>query len=133
MKKIIHKLIPFTLALALIFVFGVNASAETSQQADTAAEMNSAEEAAALLENIRGTYEPLFPIITRPEYDQLWLDPCIVWINPETGTIYRWLLRSAFCISAVRSIIPFEPDYRQEAFRCARRWAGRYKNSFFMM
>ena len=95
MKKIIHKLIPFTLALALIFVFGVNASAETSQQADTAAEMNSAEEAAALLENIRGTYEPLFPIITRPEYDQLWLDPCIAVMGEEAAPKMAEMLKSA--------------------------------------
>ena len=29
-------------------------------------------EADALLENVRGTYEALFPVITRPEYDQIW-------------------------------------------------------------
>ena len=106
MKGIINKLIPFILALALMLAFGTSVKAETAQQTDgkensaivledgtTAA--SDAEEAAALLENVKGTYEPLFPVITRPEYDQLWLDPCIAVLGEEAGPAMAEMLKAA--------------------------------------
>ncbi len=63
--------------------------------ANSAAAENDAEKAAALLENIRGTYEPLFPLITKPEYDQLWLDPCIAVMGEEAAPQMVDLLKAA--------------------------------------
>ena len=52
-------------------------------------------EAAALLENIKGTYEALFPVITKPEYDQIWLDPCITALGEEAAPAAAEMLKSA--------------------------------------
>ncbi len=52
-------------------------------------------EALELLENIKGTYEPLFPVITAPEYDQIWLDPCIAALGEEAAPEMAELLKSA--------------------------------------
>ena len=52
-------------------------------------------EAAALLENIKGTYEALFPVITKPEYDQIWLDPCIAAMGKEAGPAVAEMLKAA--------------------------------------
>ena len=63
--------------------------------ADEAFLSEDASEAAALLENIKGTYEPLFPVITKPEYDQLWLDPCIAVVGEEAAPQAAEMLKSA--------------------------------------
>ena len=59
-----------------------------------------AAEAAALLEAVRGTYEPLFPVITDPQYDQLWLDPCAAILGDEMAPAMAELLKSA-CNGAI--------------------------------
>ena len=87
MKKILSKLVPFMAALVLLFAFGT--AATNAETADGAAE------AAALLEEIKGTYEPLFPVITRPEYDQIWLDPCIAAMGEEAGPEMAEMLKAA--------------------------------------
>lgn len=87
MKTMINRFIPVMLAFVLMFAFGTGVSAETVQDEAT--------EAAALLENIKGTYEPLFPVITKPEYDQLWLDPCIAVAGEEEGPQMAEALKSA--------------------------------------
>ena len=63
--------------------------------AEEAAQSGDAAEAAALLENIRGTYEALFPVITKPEYDQLWLDPCVAALGEEAGPQMADMLKAA--------------------------------------
>ena len=86
MKQIVKKLVPFMLALALL----VSCSAfATAEEADGAAE------AAALLEAVKGTYEPLFPVITKPEYDQIWLDPCVAAMGEEAGPGIAEMLKAA--------------------------------------
>lgn len=49
---------------------------------------------AALLEAVRGTYEPLFPVITDAKYDQLWLELCVAAVGeedaPEIAAILKW-------------------------------------------
>ena len=89
MKRIVNKLIPFALALVMLVAFGVFA------QADEAAAVDEATEAAALLEAVKGTYEPLFPVITVPEYDELWLDPCAAVLGEETAPIMAEVLKAA--------------------------------------
>ena len=54
-----------------------------------------ASEAASLLEAVKGTYEPLFPVITDPKYDQLWLDPCMVVLGEEAAPAMAGMLKSA--------------------------------------
>jgi hypothetical protein len=62
---------------------------------ESAALPEGSSEAAELLENIKGTYEPLFPVITKPEYDQLWLDPCIAIVGDEVAPQVAEMLKTA--------------------------------------
>ena len=62
---------------------------------ESAALPEGSSEAAELLENIKGTYEPLFPVITKPEYDQLWLDPCMAIVGEETAPQAAEMLKAA--------------------------------------
>jgi hypothetical protein len=86
MKQVLKKLTPFVLALVMLVVLGTYVKADTADEAA---------EAAALLENIKGTYEPLFPVITKPEYDQIWLDPCVAAMGEEAGPATAEMLKAA--------------------------------------
>ena len=86
MKKFMNKLVPFMLVLALLVSCSAFGMAENADEAA---------EAAALLENVKGTYEALFPVITRPEYDQIWLDPCVAAMGEENGPIMAEMLKAA--------------------------------------
>ena len=61
----------------------------------TYAKADAAAEAAALLEAVKGTYEPLFPVITDPKYDALWLDPCSAIMGEEAGPVMAEILKAA--------------------------------------
>ncbi len=89
MKRIMNKLVPIVLALVMIFAFC------SITQAEEAAAVDEAAEAAALLEAVKGTYEPLFPVITAPEYDQLWLDPCAAVLGEEIAPSMADMLKAA--------------------------------------
>ena len=52
-------------------------------------------EAAALLEAVKGTYEALFPVITDPQYDEIWLAPCVEMMGDEMGPTVAELLKAA--------------------------------------
>ncbi len=54
-----------------------------------------AAEAAALLDAVRGTYEPLFPVIVKEEYDPLWTDPCAAVLGEEAAPDMAEALRFA--------------------------------------
>jgi len=69
----------------------VDCTAETGAEA---AEGGDAEAAAQLLEDVKGTYEALFPVITAPEYDALWLDPCVAALGEEDGPAAAEMLKS---------------------------------------
>ena len=56
---------------------------------------NDAANAAQLLEDVKGTYVALFPVITAPEYDQLWLDPCIEAVGEEAAPGVAEMLKTA--------------------------------------
>ena len=86
MKQMVNKQVPFILALALLVSCSAFAAAESTD--DTA-------EASVLLEEIKGTYEALFPVITRPEYDQIWLDPCNAAMGEEAGPAIAEMLKAA--------------------------------------
>lgn len=89
-KKFFSRLVPLMLAFALFLSFGTYVKAETASATET-----DAEEAAALLENIKGTYVPLFPVITDPQYDQLWLDTCSAVLGEETAPVMAEILKAA--------------------------------------
>ena len=86
MKNMMSKLVPFALVLALLVSCSAFGMAEMA---------DGAEEAAKLLEDVKGTYEPLFPVITKPEYDQIWLDPCIAALGEEAGPQMAEMLKAA--------------------------------------
>ena len=86
MNKIVKKLVPFMLVLALLISCSAFGMAEASDEAA---------EAATLLENVKGTYEALFPLITKPEYDQIWLDPCVAALGEENGPMMAEMLKAA--------------------------------------
>ena len=86
MKNMMSKLVPFALVLALLVSCSAFGMAEMA---------DGAEEAAKLLEDVKGTYEPLFPVITKPEYDQIWLDPCVAALGEEAGPQMAEMLKAA--------------------------------------
>ena len=52
-------------------------------------------EAAALLEAVKGTYEPLFPVITDEKYDEIWLAPCAKALGDEMAPLAAEMLKAA--------------------------------------
>ena len=72
------------LMLVLVMMMGAMALAEGDEAA-----------AAQLLEDVKGTYVALFPVITAPEYDQLWLDPCIEAVGEEAAPAVAEMLKTA--------------------------------------
>ena len=57
--------------------------------------MDDSAEAAAFVDNIKGTYEALFPVITASEYDRIWLDTCAVVLGEEAAPAVAEMLKSA--------------------------------------
>lgn len=86
MKRLFKKLIPFLLAFVLMISLGATAKAEA---ADDSAE------AATLLESIKGTYVPLFPVITDAEYDRIWLDACSAVLGEDAAPQVTEILKAA--------------------------------------
>ncbi len=80
MKKLLCILTALYLALSLC-------SFAVAEQTPDAAD--------ALLESVKGTYEPLFPVITDPAYDALWLDPCIKAVGEEAAPAVAQALKDA--------------------------------------
>jgi hypothetical protein len=71
------------------------AEAESTEPEETVSAEDNTAKAIELLEEIKGTYEPLFPIITDPQYDQLWIDPCVSALGEEAGPEAAEMLKSA--------------------------------------
>ena len=88
MKSILSKFFSLALALLMLFSFSL---------ADENAEADDAARAAALLKAVKGTYEPLFPVITDPQYDEKWLDPCAAVLGSENAPVCAEMLNSACC------------------------------------
>ena len=76
------------LMLALVMMLGAMALAESDAPIEIAT-------AAQLLEDVKGTYVALFPVITAPEYDQLWLDPCAAAVGEEAAPEVAEMLKAA--------------------------------------
>ena len=65
---------------------------------DSAAEeVNDGTAAAAekLLEDVSGTYDALFPVITSPDYNQIWLDSCAAVLGDEAAPAAAEALKAA--------------------------------------
>ena len=60
-----------------------------------AAEADDEAAAAKLLEDVKGTYVALFPIITDPAYDQIWLDHCAAVAGDEMAPEVAQALKDA--------------------------------------
>ena len=69
--------------LVMTAAFGMAESAD-----DTA-------EAIAFMDEIKGTYEALFPVITASEYDEIWLDTCATVLGEETAPATAEMLKAA--------------------------------------
>ena len=52
-------------------------------------------EAEQLLEDVKGTYDALFPVITSTEYDQIWLDACAAVVGEEAAPDVAEALKAA--------------------------------------
>ena len=72
------------LLLVLVMMMGAMALAE-----------DDATVAAQLLEDVKGTYVALFPIITDPAYDQIWLDHCAAVVGEEMAPDVAQVLKDA--------------------------------------
>lgn len=86
MKSFLSKLLALAAALCMLCSFG---------WAEECAAADEAELAAALLEDVKGTYEPLFPVITDPEYDQIWLEPLAAVVGESNAPVYAEYLKAA--------------------------------------
>ena len=97
-NHILKKLSVFALA-AVMAIGGSSmsafAEAESTESGENASVEDDSAKAIELLEEIKGTYEPLFPIITDPQYDQLWLDPCIAVVGEEAAPEVAEMLKAA--------------------------------------
>ena len=60
-----------------------------------AVEGDDAATAAQLLEDVKGTYVALFPVITAPEYDPIWLEPCAEAVGEEAAPGVAEALKAA--------------------------------------
>ena len=95
MKKILTVVCVVAMMLSLSIVAGAE---ENKVIAITTAEESAAETAAAaekLLEDVSGTYDALFPVITSPEYDQIWLDSCEAVLGKEAAPAAAEALKAA--------------------------------------
>ena len=87
MKKVISLVLTLCL-LMMTAAFGIAETADGSA------------EALELMENIKGTYEPLFPVITAPEYDAIWQEPCVKALGEEAGTAMAEMMKT-YCAGTV--------------------------------
>ena len=99
MKNHVLKKLP-VFALAAVMAIGgpslsAFAEAESTEQKENVSAEDDTAKAIELLEEIKGTYEPLFPVITDPQYDQLWLDPCIAVVGEESAPEVAEMLKTA--------------------------------------
>ena len=85
------KAISLVLTLCLLMMTAAFGVAET---ADGSAE------ALELMENVKGTYEPLFPVITAPEYDQIWAEPCVKALGEEAGAAMAEMMKT-YCAGTI--------------------------------
>ena len=80
MKKT-RSILALMMALCMMLT-AVGALAEQAPEEDANADQGPLS-GTALLEAVKGTYVPLFPVITDPQYDALWLDPCSAILGEE--------------------------------------------------
>ena len=85
-KDPMKKTLALVLALCLLMMTAAFGMAET---ADDSAE------ALSLMDSVKGTYEPLFPVITAPEYDRIWLDACGAVLGEEAAPAAAEMLKAA--------------------------------------
>ena len=70
-----------------VYVIRDSAAEEVNDEAPAAAEK--------LLEDVSGTYDALFPVITSPDYDQIWLDSCAAVLGDEAAPAAVEALKAA--------------------------------------
>ena len=70
-----------------VYVIRDSAAEEVNDDAPAAAEK--------LLEDVSGTYDALFPVITSPDYDQIWLDSCAAVLGAEAAPAAAEALKAA--------------------------------------
>ena len=70
-----------------VYVIRDGAAEEVNDETSAAAEK--------LLEDVRGTYDALFPVITSPDYDQIWLDSCAAVLGDEAAPAAAEALKAA--------------------------------------
>ncbi len=80
------KTLALVLTLCLLMMTAAFGMAET---------VDDSAEAIAFMDSISGTYEALFPVITAPEYDQIWLDACGAVLGEEAAPAAAEMLKAA--------------------------------------
>ena len=70
-----------------VYVIRDSAAEEVNDDAPAAAEK--------LLEDVSGTYDALFPVITSPDYNQIWLDSCAAVLGDEAAPAAAEALKAA--------------------------------------
>ena len=70
-----------------VYVIRGSAAEEVNDETVAAAEK--------LLEDVSGTYDALFPVITSPDYDRIWLDSCAAVLGDEAAPAAAEALKAA--------------------------------------
>ena len=102
MKKFLTLSIAAAMGLTLC-ACGSDSSSSGSSTAETSAAVTESKELSApekFLEDIRGTYEELFPVINDSKYDQLWLDKCEAVVGKDNADMSALMLKNS-CVGTV--------------------------------
>ena len=102
MKKILTLSIAAAMGLTLC-ACGSDNNSSNSSTAETSIAVTESKELSApekLLEDIRGTYEELFPVINDSKYDQLWLDKCEALVGKENADMSALMLKNS-CVGTI--------------------------------
>lgn len=74
---------------------GNGSTVSSSEAVDTSSENTDNTPAAKLLNDVKGTYDPLFPVICDEKYDQLWLDKCTEIVGEDMAPMCAEMLKSS--------------------------------------
>ena len=99
MKKLLTLSLALTMAVSL-FACGSESDDSSSAKTETTNVSEKLAPADQLLEDVKGTYDELFTVISNPEYDQIWLDNCEKFVGKDMAESTAEMLKNA-CMGTV--------------------------------
>ena len=99
MKKLLTLSLALTMAVSL-FACGSESNDSSSAKTEKTNVSEKLAPADQLLEDVKGTYDELFTVISNPEYDQIWLDNCEKFVGKDMAESTAEMLKNA-CMGTV--------------------------------